>query len=266
MSAVVYEDDKPILELSASEWIFPIHPPKNERFTILFKMKPYRSYSVKKFYDEMMYAVRSRIGPELVFTAQEYISAKKFVDQQLICMINLVYEDGSELTLEQQKKWLDQQEDLKIAVFNQGFDGVTLAPSINGNGDFTSIDKTKLVVFEIAGHKICIQWKLYSEERKEEAQVILTHYLNRITQQERHRYNQSFHLKENTRRNEQYVETNWDVVEQLYDFKVKKLEGALIEGEACTEENKVAWVPQVPFCMKAFVISQALQEIELKNA
>ena len=70
---------------------------------------------------------------------------------------------------------------------------------------------------------------------------------------------------DNQRRQEQYVEANWDVIELVYDRRAKSLDGAVINGEPCNEANKDKWCPLVPFTMKVFVLGQVMAENEIKN-
>lgn len=264
MNAVVFKDETPFLELTAEEFVFPVLTP-DEQFTVLFHMKRYRSADVKKFYSELVYPKRERVGNALVFKAADHEAAKKFVDAHFLRMGGVKTEEGQEATIEQQREWLDEHPDFKLAVFRQGYDNIMQAPSMNGNGHHAEKPQG-LVLFKAEDHKVPSRWKLWSTEKDEAENVIVTHHLARLTQQDRHQYNTAIQLHDNQRRQEQYVEANWDVIELVYDRRAKRLDGALLDGEPCNEANKDKWIPLVPFTMKVFVLGQILAENEIKNA
>lgn len=261
MNAVNYQDDRPLLELAAEEWIFPVLT-ANEQFKLLFHMRPYRAYEVKKFYDVMSLRRRSRGGQERVLEIPDQSEAKQFFDEHFLKLGGVELENGEEPSPEQQREWINSHADIKVSVFRQGYDGIRNL-ELNGNGH---VPRRLTLLLDSADQKVSCRWRIHSPERKTDEELILLHHLGRLTQADRSLYTKAMRFVENTRTNEQYLEGNWDIVEQLYDSKIKRLEGAVVDGRPCTEENREGWKPLVPFCLKNFVMSAAMEEVDLKNA
>lgn len=260
-SAVVFQEDKPLLELAAEEFVFQILIPPDDHDKVMVHMKPATSASVKTFYDDLMMKRRSRDGGETVLMPPDLTQAKKFVHDNFFAVSGLPLPDGSTPTPEQQRKWWEMQEDFKELVWRQGYDAITSATELsNGNG---TRNGQPTMLFEVPDHKISCSWKLYSVEKQRVEKLTIQHHLGRLTHAERTRYRQAVEVVE--RRRDQYIQGNWGIVEKFYDDKVKRLDGALIEGQPCVEANRAEWFPFVPFSMKVFVMGEVNRELETKN-
>jgi hypothetical protein len=252
-SAVVFQDDKPVLELSAEEFVFPIRTP-DERHIVRFHMKPYRSYAVKSFYDDLMPRRKSISRGERVIEVPDPSRIKSFVDAHFVRMEG-VSVNGEEPGVDIQRRWLNDNEAFMVKVFRQGYDAISTPDFAETNGH------RPLELFGPEQHEIPSQWTLNNNGI--DHRLIVTHITSRLTKVDHEKYQKAIRLMENGR--ESYVQANWDVVEQIYDQKAKSLEGAVIGGEPCNEANIKEWVPLVPFCMKVFVMGQVAQELETKN-
>lgn len=253
MNAVVLKDEKPVLELTAEEFVFPIRTP-DDRHVVRFHMKPYRSYAVKAFYDDLMPRRKSLSRGERVIEVPDQSRIKSFVDAHFLRMEGVVV-NGEEPGVDIQRRWLNDNEAFMVRVFRQGYDAISTPDFAETNGH------RPLQLFGPDYHEVDAQWTLHSEGI--DHRVIVTHKTARLSKIDHDKYQKAVRLIENNR--ESYVQANWDIVEQLYDQKVKSLEGALIEGKPCDEANSKEWIPLVPFCMKVFVMGQVSQELETKN-
>lgn len=254
MEAVVLKDDKPALELAADEFVFSIMTP-DDRHVVRFHVKPYRSYAVKSFYDDLMPRRKTLSRGERIVEIPDSAKVRQFIDAHFVRMEGVASADGSEPDVSIQRSWLNQNEAFMIRVFRQGYDAITRPDFAETNGH------RPLQLFGPDQSDVEAQWTLYSEGI--DHRVIVTHTMNRLTKLDHDKYQKAVRLIENNR--ESYVQANWDVVEQLYDQKVQRLSGALLSGKLCDESNLKEWIPLVPFCMKVFVMGQVSQELETKN-
>ena len=262
--AVSYLDDLPVIELTAQEWIYPVTT-ADGRFKLYFHLKPYPAFAVKSFYDQLMPRRKSRTANEQVVMDADFTGVRRFIDDHFLALSGIALEDGSEPTLEQQQQWLAQPQnaDFKVRAFREGIDKVGLreAAEVRPGKVF--------MVFGQADTRTPSEILLYSPERKTDELIRVTHTLARLSESDRHQYDKAIKFIENTRRQESFVEANWDVIEGLYNQKVKSLDGAVLNGDPCTEANKDGkdgWCALVPFCWKVYVMGSVYGDIELKNA
>lgn len=253
-SAVKIQDDKPVLELAAEEFIFPITTPDGHH-KVLFHMKPYRPFVVKAFYDETLVRSKSTSRGERVLDVPTSEKLLRFVSDHFIRMEGVEGPDGSEPSIEMQRAFLDDNEQLKARVFRMGYDFVTVPDFAAGNGH------SKLSLFGPAESDIDAQWLLHDSGI--DHRIIVSHHTAKLAKVEFDKYQKAIRVIETNR--DRYMQGNWDVVEQLYDAKILSLKGAVVEGQPCEDKNKKEWVGLVPFCMKVFVMGQLAQELETKN-
>jgi hypothetical protein len=262
--AIVYIEDKPHFELAGEEWIFPIPapPPLDERLTMYCHMSPYLAHEVKRFYDQMIPVRRQRTASEVSLETPVYSDACDCVISHFIRMWPVALPDGTEPTPERQAEWIASDPGFAIRIFRLGYDVV----GYSGQDNLAPLPAKAVLLFGKIDHQIPTELRLYSFERKRIETLRLDHHLERFNESDRHQYDRAIQLIENSRRAEQRVETNWDVISGLYDRRVKSLEGAVINSQPCQESNKADWIPKVPFIMKAYVVSKVAGAIALGNA
>ena len=253
--------ERPSLELSAQTWELPIST-TDELSQIIFKMKVYRPYEVKSFYDDLLTRRKALNQAERLVQTPDFTAMLKFLDNHFVEMIGVVGEDDAPLDTATQKQWLDSPTNLELKqrIFTHGYDAISRVESAE-----TKASKKVVLLFSVKEHAITCKWRLHNLEREMNYDVLTTHRLDRINQQQKEQYSKAISLIENSRSAETFVQANWDVVEQLYDHTIKAVEGACIEGEPCEEKNKAAWLPLVPFLMKVFVMGRAMSALDLKN-
>lgn len=258
-AAISYIDGRACLELQADEFIFPIRT-RDDRWKLLFHMKPYQPYEVKRFYDEMIPRRKRRTAAQMTVETPDYTEANRFVLDHFVRMEGATLADGSEPSIEQQRQWLEDNPDFLTRVFREGYDAVGSRDEIEEPTAGKAI-----LVFGRQDYRIRTEFKLYSPERQTDETVPVVHVMARFSQSDRHQYDRAIRVIEHGRRGELYTEANWDVVESIYDQRVKSLEGAIFGGESCVESNKTEWKKAVPFCAKVYVTAQAFSEVELGN-
>jgi hypothetical protein len=259
-AAIVYKDDVPLLELAAQEWIFPIKTP-DDQWKLYFHMKPYRAYTVKKFFDLFLLRTEDRGNSEHILKFPNFTPVEKFFDEHFISMGGVETPEHKEPTIEQQKAWLDANPEMKVRVFREGYDAIS---SVEPEGPPPNGHKPVLI-FDCFEHKIECEWTLYSEQLQQDEKLKFTHTLDKLTHADKQLYLSAIRPIRNSRKGERYIETNWDVIEQLYDRKIREVQGLFFEGEPCTLEKKNFWKESLPFSMKVHVIGRIINEIEIKN-
>jgi hypothetical protein len=259
--AVSFVDDVPHLELAALEYVFPISV-QDGQFKLLLRMKAARASAIKRIYDQLMIKRKSRGRSETEYRTTDSPGVKSFIDDHFISMDGATLEDGNEPSLDDQREWLNQNESFKVRIFREGYDAFT-----DGSVDEeqAAVKGKPVLVLSKPDHNIKVRWVLYSDETKSEAKLNFTVTMEKLVKADTHQYEKAFRLIENTKTNERYIESNWDVVESLFDRKAKKITGALLSGAPCDESTRDQWVKLLPFSLKVFVLAKMVEEVEIKN-
>ena len=259
VSAIAYPGDAPQLELAGTELIYPITT-ADERFKLYCAVRPYLPFAVKKFYDQVIPKRRRRTAAETTVETPYPTDMREFVREHFLSFFGAVLESGEEPSVEMQRAWLDDNPAFLERIFREGFDRV--GPRVRKT---EPPQKKAILVFGRQDTRVDSEMRLYSRERKCEETLRVVHIIGRLTEADRHQIDSAISAIENARRGETYTSGNWDVIELKYNERIKSLDGALINGQACTPQNKTDWAKLVPFIMKFYVITQAFGEIELKN-
>ena len=256
--AVAYSaEGLPVLELGAEEWIFPALEGEPQLYAHLL---PYEDWELKKFYDSVIPHRRQRSSQESVLEV-DTAGIVDFIGKHFLGFSNAVLEDGTEPALDQQRKWLDDNRDLKVRLFRVGlerFEPRDVAQKPTGQRPILLLGQQE--------HIVDAETLLWSEERKCEERIRMRHALGRMSESDKHQYERSISFIENSGRRETRTELNWDVILGLYNRLARRIEGAVLDGLPCVQENREQWIKKVPFCMKIFVMASAYTEIDLKNA
>jgi hypothetical protein len=261
LQAVWFLDDIPNLELAATEYVFPIYV-QDGQFKLLLRMKSARASAIKRFYDTLMIKRKTRTRSETEYRTSDLPGVKSFIDDHFISLAGATLEDGSEASLDDQREWLNQNESFKVRIFREGYDAFTDAVTAEEQAEPKG---RPVLVLSKPDHNIKVNWTLYSESTANDEVIKFVVTMERLTKTDSFQYEKAFRLIENTKTAERYIETNWDVIESMFDRKAKKIAGALINGQPCGEENKEQWVKLVPFSMKVFVLAKMAEEVEIKN-
>jgi hypothetical protein len=258
-NAVVYINDKAHLELSADQYIYPIKTP-DDAFKLYVAMKRYASFEIKKFFDRVLPKSKQRSATEISVETQDQSEIREFVMNNFLYFIGVVLEDGTEPSIILQRQWMEENPLFVERVFNFG---------INVTGRKTKDEeqfKKAVLVFGQKEKKIEVRYSLYSIERKIEEDIIFYLVLDKLSQSDKHQYDKATAVIRNNRRLETFFQGNWDVIEQLCNHRLKRIEGpVVVRGKACTEENREEWISLIPFITKISVMGEAIQDIELKN-
>jgi hypothetical protein len=259
-SAVVYVDGKPCLELAADRYIYPINTP-DDQFKLYVAMRVYEAYAIKKFYDQIIPKRKRRTTAENTVETPDMADMRTFVLDHFESFTGAVLADGSAPGPEQQKLWLEENSTFLERIFRLGIDSV----GPRERPDEARLGKA-ILLFGQKEQKIHLEFRLYSPERKFEEVLRPIAIIDKLTQSDKHQYDKAISIIENSRRGETYTEANWDVIEQLCNQRLKCLEGAVIDGQPCTAINKESWVKRLLLIPKIYIMSQAIQDVEIKNA
>lgn len=259
-NAVVFIEGKPKLELGAEVYVYPITTP-GDRHKLMVSMRAYEPYAVKKFYDEVIPRRKARSTTERAVIQGDRAGIREFVMGHFLSFEGATLEDGTEPTPVEMADWLHENPAFVERIFREGVDA--LKPSEESEEETPG---KAILVFGKKEHRVPFEMRLYAPERKTEEVLSLVAVLERFQQPDKHRYEKAIAYIENSRKGESFVEANWDVIEQLCNHKLLRLEGAVINGEPCVEGNREAWIPRLPMIAKIYAAAQATQDIDIKNA
>lgn len=256
--AIVYVDDRPCLDLTAKEFIHPVLT-MDERWKIYVHLSAYEPYEIKRFYSDISFMRKQRTASESLLEPRSVEGVYDFVDKHFLGLTGVELEDGSAPTREKALEWLNENPLMKTRIFRECIDRVGPRQVQDDDGG-----RPILVVGRVS-HRVPTEAILYHPVRCKEETIKMVHTLERLTETDRYNYDKAISIIENARRRELYTDTNWDVIEIMYNRKVKSLEGACLDRTPCTESNKEMWMKLVPFTVKIYVMAQAVGGIELKN-
>jgi hypothetical protein len=251
-NAIVFVDEKPFYELNAEEIIFPIRLEQDGQEVIgNFAMDAqYPSHEVKAFLDDLQIRERSNDTDEREVELGDEAGCRDFVTKHFHGILGI----EEDISREDMLAWLHANSDQKTRIYVEGYDKILLAPE-EGSG------KLRIVLGSsegsVKGKRILFV---------PEAGIItvnLEHKHRRITEEDRLKFRRATKMIEKGPR--RLVRTNWDVMEQLYESIFQSLEGYLIDGAACTAENKPTWVKKVPFSDRMFAINRIMRRVAIKN-
>src|SRR5438876_87448 len=123
--AVAVTDGEVCLELAAEEFVFPISP-RGSDIKIHARMSPYKPEEVSPWYDSLLTRRKQISKTETALTHAEASEIGKFIDRHFLGLANVELEDGSEPTLEDAKRWLDANPDIKTQIFRDAYAAVVV--------------------------------------------------------------------------------------------------------------------------------------------
>lgn len=259
-NVLVYVDQRPVLDLAGNQLTYSITTP-NDAFKLLVTMRMYESFEVKKFYDQVLPKSKHRTDSETQTESQDHADLREFVLNHFVSFSGAVLEDGREPSTEQQREWLNENQTFVERIFNLGINDVS--PKIIAESEHNG---PAVLVLGPKEHRVPLEYRLYSHTRKVVETIHFDAVLERLTQSDRHQYDKATTVISNKRRRETFFEGNWDVIEQLCNHKLKRLEGdVVIDGQPCNEANREVWLKRLPLIPKIYIMSQVIQSIELKN-
>lgn len=255
-SAVALIDGKPLLELTAQEWIYPVTlEVDGGEFPVAFHMKPYAASDLKAVFSALAARFKRAGGANMGIVPGNREAAKPFFDRHFIRISG-----GEEATVEEQKAWLEAFDFVKIDVVINGMSLETVQPE----------EEVKTLRFALNGSRaktVTLKQRLIPESGMEEVTVLLVHHFQPILAGHYTKYERASQESElNTRKGEWKTTEDYDVIERLYDELIDSVEGALLNGQPCTFENKGAWLRLVPFRQKSVAVDEAFRRIRIKNA
>jgi hypothetical protein len=263
-SAIKFIDEVPHYELAATELMFRDvqHDPTKP---IYFHMKPYASRDMRQALS-LVKAKSRAVGSKQILEDPDLLNMRPVFQKNFIRISNVKLKDGSEPTPKQQAEWCDRNMVMQVRIVSDHYTGVLL-----GDGSVQveeSADTSSFVIdIEATDAEVVNRYRLFSIERNENCEIRLTHHFKKESQADFALYRRATQRKEIDRRNAETVrETDYMMLESLYDRLVTCVEGVVVDGAACTEENKSEWVSLVPFWIKKVAVDQLFDETTLKNA
>ena len=166
--------------------------------------------------------------------------------------------------LEQMKAWLDKKAHVKSRIFREGYDRIeaiddddSISES-NGSGVLNlSLDLDSETTTITAR-----RW-LYCPDTDQQMWVSIDHVMTEATTEDWREYRKAVKIYETGR--EQTIVLKYGVLAKLYRKNIKRLDGAVINGQTCTEANKKDWVERVLLNDKVFVVNTQFDRTALKN-
>lgn len=254
-NVIVYDKDVPKYELNAEEIVFPLVLDQDGNSVVAFFHMDAQTpaHELKAFLNDMM--SKSRAGGSPDETEQvpgDEMECRAFVMKHFRTISGI---DGDGIGREEMIAWLDENPPIKSRIFKEGYDGAQL-----------DVDETvrRLTLARVAESSIKTKKVLYSPERKAVEEVKIKYILRKETEEDRIRHKRASKLIEKGKF--QLVRFNFDTLEQMFKDLILRIEGALINGAPCTEQNRDEWIPKVNFLDKLFVLQRVFSRMAVKNA
>lgn len=250
-NVLTYKDGRPIYELSGTEIAFPqeLDGGIYVYFYCDAQVEPGLFY---KALDELPPKFRSSdVTAEREWDIGSDMEARRFVDAHFRGIGNV----EGDPTFEEQRAFLDERPALKARIFTHGYNLI-----VSPKADEAPTGKLKLGNIERA---VEARRFLYSPAEDRIEIVDLKHLHRRATEEDRIRYKRTLRILDRGRT--QTIRTDWRGIESLYDGLVTGIEGALVNGEPCTEENKDSWLRRVMLIDKVFAVGRIFSATAIKN-
>jgi hypothetical protein len=260
-SAVVLTDAGPRLELSGEEWIYPVTlEQEGADFKLFFHMSPYAASEMKSALLASMPRWKRLNDDRSRLLVGDSGPVRMFFDSHFLRI------SGADVSLEEQKAWLNDNENIKSSVIANAMAIEVVKAEENG-------DLRKLPQLGQRSRSVSLRLRLVGEIREppaqdppQEIEILTIHHFAMVTAHHYAKYErQAIQLERNDSKKELAVFENYDVEERFYDELIEKVEGALINGQACELENKQAWIKAVPFRMKSIAIDDLFRRVRIKN-
>lgn len=194
-------------------------------------------------------------GDEMQLPEVEEGPAKDYVDALFVGFVD-THKDH-----DKHKEFLNRNSYLKYKIFKECVEG--------GYEDRDAVDLPE-DIFEVSlGEReevVPTLHPLYSIENKRKELIRIVHYWGPTSEGDFHVFRKATNTFMNTRRKTMTTQENYDVLEQLYAKKIKRVTGFCVDGAACEEANKETWIPLVPLNHKLFALELIFRKARVKNA
>lgn len=257
-SAVLLTEAGPRLELAGEEWIYPVTLDQGGiDFKVLFHMKPYSASEMKSILMASTPRWKRINDDRSRLVIGETDSVRKFFDVHFLRM------SGIEDTLEQQKNWLAENENIKSAVIANGMAIELVKPESNGQRQLP----------QLVTNTRSVNLRLHLSPGEDpitgglsETEIVTVHHFAPISANHYAKYErQAVNLERNEGKKEIVIIENFDIEEKFYDELIERVEGAVINGEPCEAGNKPVWIKLMPFRFKSVAIAEAFNRARIKN-
>ena len=256
MTNVIVHQDRPCYDFAGDEICFPIAfqiGADNEVLIFFHCDAQYQQQEVKAFLNDSLAGYKTTDSGARELDVSDDSAISRFVEKHLRRASGPVIdgEPSKEATI----GWL-RDNGYTARIYREGYDRIL--------PDDQEEAAPKLTLTRAESVTITSRRVLYCPETEDCATVVrLAHVRRKETEEERIHYRRAARLSERGRR--QTIRFDWDVIARLYDGGAKSIQGGLVNGKPCTEENKSEWLALVPFLEKAFVVGQQFSRTILKN-
>jgi hypothetical protein len=257
ISAVLFVDGTPCLELTAQELIYPVTLElEGQEYPVAFHMRPYAAPDLKQVLTALAARFKRIGGASMEILPGNRESCKTFFDRYFIRISG-----GEAATVDEQKAWLDAYDFIKADVV---LNGMTLEAVQNEDSEEKTL---KFAISSARNKSITLKQKLLAEEGAGPVTINLVHLFQPILATHYARFERASQESElNTRKNEWKTTEDYDVLERLYDELIDSVSGALVKGKPCTVDNRGDWIRLIPFRQKAVALDEAFRRVKIKNA
>jgi hypothetical protein len=255
-NVIVYDEDKPKYELTGEEVVFPLVLDQDGSNVIAYFHMDAQipAAEIKSFVGDMMSKLKaSEQGDEREYALGDETECLKFISKHF----KGISGTAEEASLDEMKEFLDANPELKLRIFREGYDRTLLYVD-------ELIAKRGLSLTRKADYGVKARHFLYSPEQQRIEELVIKHNTRKETEEDRIRYKRAVRVAEKGKY--QIFRYNWDTLEQIYGSLIQSIDGMLIDGNPCIEQNKDAWLPKVPFLVKMFVVNRIFNRLAVKNA
>lgn len=255
MNVVRKEADGLVFDLAGEEIIFPLLLDQEGIGVVAFFHMDaiVSSHEVKAFLNDMYGGAQVANMPgEVEHAPGDERGCYEFVDKHF----RLISGIEGDATQEDMRAFLDANPQLKVRLLKEGYDGIRL--------DVDEAAPGKLVLMRPTNTTVKVKRLLYCPAGEKIVEVRYKHVLRKETEEDRIKHKRALRMVEKGPKT--FVRVNFDVLEQLYDNLVQRIDGMTIDGAPCTEANKSDWIKQVSLFDKVFAVNRVFSKIAVKNA
>ncbi len=263
VNAVVLINDKPQLELTATQLTVRIAAADSKRF-LCVSLRPYTAVEMK----EALKGLKARIldsGTSLLQEEGDPAALRRLCDKTFIGLAHVKMADGAEPTPEQQRAWLDRNPGMKNRIANDAFAQIVI---VSGKGQKPSAaddDVFELHLEDHAGSTVRYVIGALAKDDGEAALIDVTHHFEPDTENDYHAYERASRREIDKASGSAAIEVDYDALGNLYDRTITSVDGMVVNGEPATQYNKAKWIPLVPFWQKVISLSTRFDAVLKKN-
>ncbi len=248
--------DRPYWDLAGAELVYPLTiEEQGKEFDVYFVMTNFAVFETEKVRADSVAPVKVE-GQEFETGRENPKSIIEFVDEHFVKMLGVSGDS------QRHRDFLDERPYLKTRLWRE----VITRPGLHYEEDELPQDTDLISLSESPERWYELRPILYCPNRKVEAELKLRHCLRKSGQVDFNDFEKAVGGRYHTKLKEFRTTYDYGKLRQIYSNLVSSFEGYLVNGAACTEENKKWWLKKMPLDHILTVVDEAFSQVRSKNA